>query len=297
MKKSSFLLVQTTSGASSIWIALLSGAALLTLSGPAPAANITTTTSQGAGTDWTAPGIWSSAAAPTAGNTYELISNGTAWGNGTANTRVRNPVVASVTFAGDSLTLNTNTDIRMKNTAGAILNFPGVGGNPGLILNGGVLNPGDDATFVVTGRIFVASSGIFADGDNGGGIVKPARAVLLRGILTGAGPITIVQGHPARPNEISSDSSGFSGDWRVNAGFLRGLTAGSLGNGSNSIFITPTNGSTAQAPTNYCVLEVNYDLSTSGSLVLSNNPVSGSVAQMILHQNCTFAKITINGTV
>src|SRR6266480_7103321 len=117
MKKSSFLLFQTASRASSpVWIALLSGAALLTLSGPAPAANITTTTSQGAGTDWTAPGIWSSAAAPTAGNTYELISNGTAWGNNTGNTRVRNPVVASVTFAGDSLTLNTNTDIRMKNT-------------------------------------------------------------------------------------------------------------------------------------------------------------------------------------
>src|SRR5439155_5557359 len=176
---------------------------------------------------------------------------------------------------------------------GAIRNFPGVSGNPGLILNGGVLNPGDDTTFVVTGRIFVASSAIFADGDNGGGVVKFDRAVLLKGILTGAGPITIVQGHPAQPNAISADGSGFSGNWIVQAGYLRGVTPNSLGSGS--FFITPTNGSTAQAPTNYSVFEVNYDISTTGTLVLSNNTASGSVGQMILHQNCRFGAVIING--
>src|SRR5436309_1862639 len=135
MKNTPIFSVKTLAKAMSfLWIASFS-AVFLSLGVTGRAANFTTTTSEGAGTDWNA-NIWSSGAAPTAGNTYELISNGTAWGNNTGNTRVRNPTAAGVqTFAGDSLTLNTNTDIRMKGSGAAILNFPGVGGNPGLILN------------------------------------------------------------------------------------------------------------------------------------------------------------------
>src|SRR6185436_9161194 len=139
--------------------------------------------SQGSGANWTAA-IWSNApsgtgVAPAAGNTYELISNGTAWGNNTANTRVRNPATDGLqTFPGDSLTLNTNTDIRFKRGASTaaisltISHFPGVGGNPGLILNGGILNPGDDSVFIATGRIHVASQSILSSGDNGGSAQK-----------------------------------------------------------------------------------------------------------------------------
>ena len=87
-----------------------------------------------------------------AGNTYELVANGVAFGDNKANTRVRNPVAAGVqTFPGDSLTFNTNTDIRAKTATGLVLNFPGVGGNPGLILNGGALNAGDNAVFEFAG--------------------------------------------------------------------------------------------------------------------------------------------------
>src|ERR1022692_121697 len=129
--------------------------------------NLVTTTSQGSGAAWTAA-IWKTnngagvgvgtAVAPVAGNTYTCVTNGVAYGNSTANTRVRNPVVTGVqTFPGDSLTLLTNTDIRCKTATGLIINFPGVGGNPGLILNGGVLNAGDNAIFVITGSVQVVS--------------------------------------------------------------------------------------------------------------------------------------------
>src|SRR5256885_550317 len=115
------------------------------------ASNLTTTNVQAGGQNWTAA-IWKtnglgSAAAPIAGNTYEAVFNGFSIGNGLNNTRIRNPAAAGVQiFPGDSLMMDTNSELRAK-TAGAILNFPGVGGNPGLILNGGMLNGGDDTTF------------------------------------------------------------------------------------------------------------------------------------------------------
>src|SRR4051794_10299379 len=119
---------------------LLCALGLLAMPETGQAANFTTVISQPGGQNWTGT-IWDPGpTAPAAGNTYECIDNGTPFGNGLANTRIRNPASAGVqTFPGDSLTLNTNTEIRAK-ASGAILNFPGVGGKPGLILNGGVLN-------------------------------------------------------------------------------------------------------------------------------------------------------------
>src|SRR5258706_9167965 len=123
------------------------------------AANLTTTNIQSAGANWTAT-IWktnssgfatntiATGLAPVAGNTYETVYNGLfTVGNGLSNTRIRCPQVLGVqTFAGDSLTLNTNTELRLKNNGAGgggntaplnSVNFPRVGGNPGLILNGG----------------------------------------------------------------------------------------------------------------------------------------------------------------
>src|SRR5438105_2533780 len=100
-------------------------------------ASFSTLVVEAAGQDWNGS-IWDPGpTTPSAGNTYELFDNGTSFGASQANTRIRNPAVAGLqTFVGDSLTVDTNTEIRAKGP-GAILNFPGVGGNPGLILNGG----------------------------------------------------------------------------------------------------------------------------------------------------------------
>ena len=89
------------------------------LCGAVEAANLTTTSVQAAGTDWNAA-IWKTngtgtSVSPIAGNTYATIFNGTSIGNGLANTRIRNPAAATIqTFFGDSLTLNTNTELRAK---------------------------------------------------------------------------------------------------------------------------------------------------------------------------------------
>jgi hypothetical protein len=264
-----------------------------------------TKASQGAGNNWTAA-IWSNppntaVSSPVAGNTYELIANGTAWGVSTGNTRTRNPATDGLqTFPGDSLTVNTNTDIRFKRgvattpISATISYFPGVGGNPGLILNGGILNAGDPSEFVVTGNVFVASQSILTGGNNGGGEQQDPRSIFLRGKLSGPGNLVILQSSQPTPMQVDADGSGYSGNWIIQDGFLQGLGSNSLGSGS--FLVTPTNLLAAASGSNFSKLEISYDLSSTATLVLSNNPVSGSVALMVLHQNLRFGAAIINGT-
>src|SRR5262249_31192083 len=149
---------------------------------------LTTTNVEPQGSDWNTA-IWKTngtgtAVAPVAGNNYVAIFNGTGIGNGLNNTRIRSPAVSgTVTFAGNVLILNTNTELRTKGTPPTTLNFPGVGGNPGLILNGGLLNNGDNTSptvATITGSIQVLGrSYISAQGANGGGggLAPNSRAI------------------------------------------------------------------------------------------------------------------------
>src|SRR5688572_359906 len=135
-----------------------------------PAAEFTTAVQQGTAAHW-AQNIWQpGAVAPTAGNTYVAIAGGNP-------TRLRNPasgsgdaVIGVKTFPGDSLQLDPNSEIRAKGLSGTnanTLNFPGVGGNPGLILNGGNLDNGDNAAiFGLTGVVLVRADSSFTCGDS-----------------------------------------------------------------------------------------------------------------------------------
>jgi hypothetical protein len=163
----------------------------LVLSSPAAtAATLITTNSQASGQNWNGL-IWktnltdATFLAPVAGNSYVAIDNGIPFANNANNTRLRNPAAVGVqTFPGASLTLNTNTEIRMKN-AGAILNFPGVSGNPGLILNGGCLNTGDATTnCTLAGRVSVIAPSVFDFGNPTFGVVDTTRGAFLSRQLT-----------------------------------------------------------------------------------------------------------------
>src|SRR4051812_18948304 len=151
------------------------------------AANFTTAVQQGSTSptsNWftnnTGAGIWLPGnVLPTAGNTYEVTAGGNP-------SRVRNPTYggSTLTFPGDSLQLNTNTEIRGKTaTTPTTINFPGVGGNPGLILNGGNLDMGDNAVMTLSGIILVQNPSSFTCGDNGG---NNTRGWKIAGELRGA---------------------------------------------------------------------------------------------------------------
>jgi hypothetical protein len=231
---------------------------------------------------------------PVAGNTYQTVFNGTSIGTGTSNTRIRNPASAGVqTFPGDSLKMDTNTELRAKQ-AGAILSFPGVNGSPGLVLNGGMLNGGDDATFTITGAIQVVSQSYISHGlSGGGGGIGPNRAFNFTGVLSGAGNMVILNAGTTLPQRISGNFNSFSGQWIVQCGWLQGSGANSLG--TNSITVDPIyNGYLAAMP-NFSAanggawFEPTYDLNSAGTLTLTNGGI------MILQQNCIFSAVSIEG--
>lgn len=233
---------------------------------------------------------------PVSGNTYECLSNGIAIGSNLNETRLRSPAAGGfVTFPGDSLTLDTNTEIRMK-TVGSVLNFPGVGGNPGLILKGGMLNVGDSGGFVVTGVVQVASQSYLCPGDNDANAVSPNRYINITGLLTGGGSLVLFEGGTSNPMQISGNSNTFSGQWIVKCGYLQGAGINSLG--TNSITVDPNyvlalppfDVSITSAQAGPAVFEVNYDLNSAGVLTLTNG------GQMKLHQNCAFSAVKIEGT-
>jgi len=263
------------------------------------AANLTTTVVQPAGNNWNGA-IWKTNGAgtavgpPVAGNSYETVFNGVVIGNGAANTRIRNPAAAGIqTFSGDSLIIDTNSELRAKQS-GATLDFPGVGGNPGLVLNGGMLNGGDDAIFPISGRIQVLSQSYISHGANGGGGgASPNRAFNFTGLLSGNGTMVIINAGTSIPQQILNTGNTFSGRWIVQCGWLLGVVMNSLG--TNSITVDPLYDGylsampTATSPPGPAWFEPGYDLNSAGVLILTNG------ANMRLHQNCIFSSIKIEG--
>ncbi len=278
---------------------------------------LTTTNVEAAGSDWTLA-IWKTngtgtAVLPVAGHAYAEIFNGVLAGNALNNARIRNPTGAASTFPGDSLTININCELREKSGVnGAILNFPGVNGNPGLVLNGGILNVGESeaSPFPITGTIQVTRQTYISNGAGGvgGGLNTDTgtRQWNLAGVLGGTGNIVLINNKDSVPQIISGTSNTFSGQWIVQCGWLQGTNANSLG--TNSITVDPGyNGYTNDLPqatspsltspdANFpsltgAIFEPSYNLNSAGTLTLVNG------GQIKLHQNCTFAAVTIEGVV
>lgn len=279
----------------------------LVLLGPAltaRAANLTSTNVVNDSAGWNAAQIWKTNGAgpgvtgPVPGNTYQCVFNGVFFGNNTGNTRLRNLYSAGSpllqTFPGDSLTLNANTEFRFKridqNNVPTV-HFPGVGGNPGLILDGGILNVGDDAIIPLTGAIRIASQSYICPGDVGGGAVKPLRGLNVAAQLSGTGTLVIFQAGTTVAQQISGSSNTFTGRWMVKAGWL--LASGLNSLGTNSVTVDPGN----VLPLEGKILNVAgpawfepaYDLNSAGRLVLTNGGL------MVLHQNCLFSSALIEG--
>jgi len=108
------------------WLAVL--AILTLLAAPAAfAGNVTMTTGDGSGfTSYTNTGHWSPAGVPTAGNNYF-----------TAGNQMRSPVATgTMTFAGDSLSIDAGGYLQGKEIAATTLNLNFANGT-GLFLNGG----------------------------------------------------------------------------------------------------------------------------------------------------------------
>jgi len=216
------------------------------------------------------PQSWSNAIwqpgslSPSAGNDYEVLNGGLLF----------TPSVGTIqTFPGDSLTLDEGSRLRVTSWSATTLSFPGVNGNPGLILNGGRLQAaqvGLGGTCTIAGQMFVAAASIV---DNGWSF----RGFAITAQIAGKGTLTLINGSDRGTVDIRSAENSFRGEWVVQGGYLKGTGVGSLGTGN----ILVGSGAT---------FEINYDIQSPGALTLF-----GTNSVMVLHQDCQFSAVTING--
>lgn len=262
------------------------------------AGHYTSTNSQNSGQSWT-NAIWrlngaGTVKSPAAGNTYELISNGVVYGNDKSNTRVRNPLQRGLLeFPGDSLVLNANTEIELKRQgeggAPTVL-FSGVGSGPGLILDGGSVTVDDNEIFKLTGRVAVVSQSYIATGEDGGGILRPDRALTLAADLSGAGNLVWFQGGTKRAQQVTGNNRTYTGTWVLKAGWL--LPGHAHAMAANNVLIDPLFPLPFPSVVNVpgpAIFEPGVDVATSGWLRLTNG---GSFR---LHQNCAFGSAAFDG--
>jgi hypothetical protein len=231
------------------------------LIGRAAGANLTSNASQGSGSHWNqnvwvtnAPGAYDNTTPlvgpPVAGNTYELVqANRVALAfSGAGNARLRNPTASgtSQTFAGDSLTLYTNCEIRFKNVSGVPstntpANFPGVGGNPGLILDGGFLDDGDNEVCYILGSVLVEDGSVSVLGP-GADLGNPPVALTVTGrtfvmgaVMSGNGTLAVALTPTNSPILVTNGLNTFNGNWLIQEGWLIGTTPQCLGSASITV--------------------------------------------------------------
>jgi hypothetical protein len=260
------------------------------------AATFTTNVVQGAAdtNHWNAP-IWNpGGVSPTAGNVYEVLSgarvrspNGTVASGGTAVDG------QTFTFPGTTLTLDGPTgELRIKqNFNNPVFNFPGAGGSPGLLFNGGILNDGDDRIMTIAGAIG-ASAGTTSSINPGGSAVtdiSALRGFIFTASLSGDGAFALNFGHDTTTAgatvpalRIDSSNPGFTGDWVLNSGWVLGAGVNALGSGDMTLTST-------QGPS---TIDYDYNAFNPTSVLTLN----GTTSKLVLDQNLTFGGVTINGT-
>jgi hypothetical protein len=252
-------------------------------------------------------------AVPSPGNDYVLLYNGTNIDNANLNlmTYVRSQNLNA--FLGDSLTVNSNTDVRFKsnNIGGGNVTFTNstTAGAPGLILAGGMIDNGDASSalnpFRVNGAIKAAPGTLsyICTGRNGWNqVVTSQRELYFTATFTGSGDLMITGSKSTWTNVTiaSTSPNTFSGHWIIEGGWVQFLTPGSFGTNASIIvdWNYPTPLPWTQSGPTSVRFEPGYDINTAGTLVLTNtagnnNPVT---PMMTLHQNVIFSGVTINGT-
>ena len=183
---------------------------------------------------------------PTAGNTYEVLTGARIRSpNGTAASGGNGLDGQTFTFPGDSLILSG--ELRLKqNFNNATFNFPGVGGSPGLVFNGGILNDGEERIMTIAGLVQsnTGTTGSINPGGQAVTDISANRGFIFTAILTGDGDFALDYGHDTTAAvpalQIDSSNPNFTGNWIVNSGWLKAVGVNALGFGD--ITLTSTQG-------------------------------------------------------
>ena len=286
------------------------------------AANFVTSVTQGGGQNWNAA-IWSNTVSgpplvsPTAGNSYEVLSNAL----------IRPPTSASsagspLVFPGDSLKFDAGGSIRLKSSAPpatGYFSFNNTGGQ--LILNGGELDAGDDMLAVVFSTInVITNTDTRINGGQDSNIVNISngtrqgfRNYLFYGGLSGGGSLTfgnaLMFGSPQINNPavitaigtnqanfiFNATSSGYAGTIKVTSGWLQAGAPGAFGSadiiiaGTSNSYPNTTAGNTpgAMGPAQF---NATVAFSDPGTLTIQNTN-----SFLLLDTNLAFGAAVIDG--
>jgi fibronectin-binding autotransporter adhesin len=264
------------------------------VAGPAPAATYYEAVNYGSG-EWSDANVWSVSSSTLVYNytmqslydpgDFVVLNGGT----------IRN--TNGTNFNGHSLTVLTGGQIRLKATP---VDFGGEAGNAngsiGLILNGGLLDPGNNGTFVVKGALNVAGNSLI---DCGAGTGLGARVTDLEMAISGSSTLSLVgtngsgNPYPASYLEVGNNAgaaaSTFSGTWNIQAYGLvtngtnvLGMSGGTTGTGLSTVVLA------ASTTLSMGTLNTNTANSQAIAALSSFTPGAGTV-------NLCANTLTING--
>ena len=176
----------------------------------------------------------------------------------------------------------------LTDTAGRPVTLSVGGNNGSSIYSGGLTGAG---ALIKTGSGTLTLAG--PNSYNGGTTVSNGtlQAIRLWGTYSGGGTLVLMASRAQIAQTVTAAGTPFSGRWVVAGGWLAGAGAGALG--TNSITVEPHYplGPTAAGVSvaSWALLEPQYDLNSAGTLTLTNG------GQLVLHQNCAFAAVLIEG--
>ncbi len=142
-----------------------------------------------------------------------------------------------------------------------------------------------------TGVITLAATNAYTGGTTiSNGTLQVCAA---SGSFSGSGTLVLMAPSAGTVQTLTAGGIPFSGKWIVASGWLAGATNEAFGTNSSILVdprypLDPSAGNPALSGD--ALFEPLYDLNSAGTLVLTNG------GQMILHQNCAFAAVTVQGT-
>ena len=220
-------------------------------------------------------------------NNLNALSNATL----NLNSTVANPVafVAGVNTGPFRVgQLSGTANQALTDTAGAAVMLS-VGGNNGSSVYSGALTGAGALAKTGSGILTLAGANTYAGGTTiSGGTLQTAR---LWGTYSGSGKLVLMASSALVPQTVSAMRGSFTGRWVIAGGRLAAAGVGALG--TNGITVDPHYplGPTAAGVSvaNTALFEPQYDLNSAGTLMLTNG------GKMVLHQNCAFSAVIIEG--
>jgi autotransporter-associated beta strand protein len=164
-----------------------------------------------------------------------------------------------------------------------------VGGNNGSSVFSGALTGAGSLSKIGSGTLTLAGANTFTGGTTVSG--GPLQTTRLAGSYSGGGKVILMASSVLQPQSAANAGASFTGEWVIAGGWLAVTNA--VGFGTNSVTVDPHYALDPTASSlpiaSAAWFEPKIDLNSAGTLTLTNG------GRMLLHQNCAFTAVVIEG--